>query len=257
MRTLPRSFGEIGETTILTKSNQKIESNNFKLAKFMDIDTFNKILLQKNVNNFDFFPDVRSEIYLNTNMAAYLSLTRNRNQENQNENKESAKYKIYEQRLKKLLEYANGITLDVGADNCDALIRILPNGVNYVGLSPDRAIQNENKELVLVKGLGEFLPFKNESFDTVMFNTSLDHILDANQAISEAYRVLKSDGILLICSLVWISNFELWRDDVHFHHFRPCEIEGLLENFEIKYLETYKYSYDTHRYGAFLSAKKL
>jgi SAM-dependent methyltransferase len=257
MGVLPRRIDDIGQTAILGRYNLKPPANSSEHAKFLRNSALQTILSRRGQKDMDFFPDADSDQYAHTNLRAYFGLISSRNQENQNENRSSPKYRIYKARLNKLIKYASGITLDVGADNCHELIKILPNGVEYIGLTPDESIHEENGHHGLLRGLGEFLPFKNETLDTVMFNTSLDHILDANLAVSEAYRVLKKGGRLIICSLVWLENFELWRDDVHFHHFRPFEIEGFLENFEIEYLETYKYGEDTHRYGAFLSAMKL
>ena len=88
-----------------------------------------------------------------------------------------------------------------------------------------------------------------------MLNTSADHIFDYKLAILEAKRVLKPGGRILFSTLIWLSNIELYRDSVHFHHFSPGEIESLFEGLELEYLRTYKYGQDLHRYGAFFSMK--
>ena len=47
------------------------------------------------------------------------------------------------------------------------------------------------------------MPFANNSFYNVLFNASLDHILDYHEEISEAFRVLTKIGYIYISSYVW------------------------------------------------------
>lgn len=47
-------------------------------------------------------------------------------------------------------------------------------------------------------GTGEDLEFDDETFDTVMFTLSLHHNKDCKKAISEAYRVLRKGGQLVV-----------------------------------------------------------
>ena len=67
---------------------------------------------------------------------------------------------------------------------------------------------------------------------------------------------MKKKGILIISTLVWLEKLELWRDRVHFHHFTPANVEGMLENFQVIQSDSYRYGKDTHRYGAFICAQK-
>ena len=50
-------------------------------------------------------------------------------------------------------------------------------------------------------GVFEYLPFQNEVFDVVMYGYSLRDSIELKQAISEAYRVLKSGGRIIIVDL--------------------------------------------------------
>ncbi|MBI2027229.1 MAG: class I SAM-dependent methyltransferase [Deltaproteobacteria bacterium] len=45
---------------------------------------------------------------------------------------------------------------------------------------------------------GQELPFRNESFDVVYSFRTLQHIPDTQRAVSEMYRVLKDNGVLII-----------------------------------------------------------
>ena len=47
-------------------------------------------------------------------------------------------------------------------------------------------------------GFAEDLPFINNHFDTVMLTETLEHVYDCRQAISEAHRVLKPNGRVVI-----------------------------------------------------------
>ena len=257
MTLFPRSIIEVGKQDIKRDINLKYnelkinkkDSNYFEFLEQIKKDEFK--------GKINCTPDPSMNFYQNTNMGLYLELIKQRNQENQNRNENSEVYRQYIQRLKELFLYAKGIVLDIGADNLLEMINLLPAKTSYIPFGPDALISENNEAGAYVQGIGEVLPFIDESLDTVMFNTSLDHILDSNSALKEAYRVLRHEGILIICTLIWLDNLELWRDDVHFHHFTPGEIETLLEKFEIIYLKTYEYQGNSHRYGAYIAARKI
>ena len=129
-------------------------------------------------------------------------------------------YKRHLFRMRELLSSAEGVVLDVGCDDRKIGASLLPESVRYLGLDP---FSSNADELRLV-GVGECLPICDASVDGVVFNTSLDHILDWRKAIDEAYRVLRPGGVVFICSLAWSKNAELFNDSVHFHHFREDEL---------------------------------
>ncbi len=156
-------------------------------------------------------------------------------------------------RMKDCLNTAHGLVLDVGCDDPEIGAGLLPSGLLYVGLDPFC----QRAEPFRVVGFGEQLPFADSSFDGVMFNTSLDHILDWRRAVEEAWRVLVPGGQLFISTLVWTSNADLVTDSVHFHHFRDYEILGALQDgWEIERKIRYGYKGNTHRHGLYLSARK-
>ncbi len=67
-----------------------------------------------------------------------------------------------------------------------------------VGIDPLVGVQPRDFEFV--KGVGEYLPFRDESFDRVLFATSIDHMLSPALGIVSAARVTKRGGTLS----VWI-----------------------------------------------------
>ena len=155
-------------------------------------------------------------------------------------------------RMKELLEDCCGTVLDVGCDNVDISAKLFNEECRYIGLDPF----SNSKSNFRVIGVGECLPIRDESIDDVVFNTSLDHILDYHQALEEARRVLKPGGSIYISTLIWSTNASLLNDSVHFHHFREYEILGALSSMRIGRVKRYQYKNDRHRYGLYLSAFK-
>ena len=109
-----------------------------------------------------------------------------------------------------------------------------------------------------VIGLGEILPIRDGSVDAVLFNTSLDHILDYHTAIEEAHRVLKPGGSVVIATYAWLEYATLLTDSVHFHHFREFEILGSLGRlFELADVRRYEDPKNaTHRYDLYARATR-
>ena len=155
-------------------------------------------------------------------------------------------------RMKAFVQDCNGLVLDVGCDDPATSAALFPPTAEYVGLDPF-CVRGEPFRLI---GLGEFLPFRDASVANVVFNTSLDHILDWHRAIAEARRVLKPDGRLYLVTLIWESHADLMNDSVHFHHFRLPELLAGLSGFLIESTVAYDYKGDAHRYGLYLAARK-
>jgi SAM-dependent methyltransferase len=155
-------------------------------------------------------------------------------------------------RTRRLTGEASGSLLDIGCDTPAVSSYLFPASVNYVGLEPSLTIS----EQFCICGMAEFLPFRDECFDNVALLTSLDHILDAHQAMDQAFRVLRPGGSLYIASLVWLRDASLLGDTVHFHHFRDWEIQGLMRKFNIENVHRYSWKGDEHRYGIYLKARK-
>lgn len=58
----------------------------------------------------------------------------------------------------------------------------------------------------LVRGVGEMLPFADESYDVILMISVIDHFADPVQAMTEAKRVLRPGGIVVID----VQNFGSW-----------------------------------------------
>jgi SAM-dependent methyltransferase len=155
-------------------------------------------------------------------------------------------------RASEFLRETRGLLLDVGCDDPLIGASLLPAGTQYIGLDPF-CMRAAPFRLI---GVGEYLPFRDGSVDAVLFNTSLDHILDWRRALEEAHRVLAPGGTLYLFTLVWTERAGLIGDAVHFHHFRDYEIFGALDGFEMTAARRYDYKGATHRHGLYLRATK-
>lgn len=155
-------------------------------------------------------------------------------------------------RARKLLGDASGVVLDVGCDDPKLSRSVFPAGVKYIGLDP---VLGPRSEPSLV-AMAEFLPLADASVDGVVFLTSLDHVFDHHVAIDEAFRVLRPGGRLYLATLIWTHRASLLHDNIHFHHFRQYEIEGVLRAFRIDHVTRYNWKNNDHRFGVYLAATK-
>jgi len=134
--------------------------------------------------------------------------------------------------------------LDVG---CGVLARpsyMLPT-VEFVGIDPFEGEGPRNFEFH--QGVGEHLPFPDDSFPCVSFMSTLDHQVEPLAALREAWRVLWARGRLY----VWLNlrdesdaRYQWWKtqppgtlfDDHHQHAFTQADVEGLLEQAGFNYV---------------------
>lgn len=188
-----------------------------------------------------------------TSLQQYVLLSQIKQSGEINAPLDSTPARKHQFRFKDFCKGLTGLVLDVGSDKPSHSMQLLPSGCEYLGLDPYAG----HGEFRLI-GLGEVLPISDSSVDVVLFNTSLDHILDYHTAIEEAYRVLKPDGRVVIATYAWIERATLLTDSVHFHHFREFEIFGALERcFEIEDVRRYEDpKHATHRYGLYVMANR-
>lgn len=70
---------------------------------------------------------------------------------------------------------------------------------NFYGIDP---LENAQFQGVKVIGCGEYIPFRDSKFDSIVFGTSLDHLVSIERTLLECNRVLKSNGLIF----VWMSD---------------------------------------------------
>jgi len=107
-----------------------------------------------------------------------------------------------------LLEESHGCVLDVGGGN--GLVRAFLPGIDqYVSIDPSDDWLSADWRPVLqlfpglpcrldfVRGVGESLPFADQSFETVLLLFSLNHADDPARVVAETCRVLRPSGVAL------------------------------------------------------------
>ncbi|MCK4478263.1 class I SAM-dependent methyltransferase [Candidatus Bathyarchaeota archaeon] len=94
-----------------------------------------------------------------------------------------------------------------------------------------------------IRGMGEYLPFKDETFDVVLCVNVLDHVQNPFAVLKEMQRCLKRGGTLVL----WLQTFHILRairkalslvDAPHPHHFRDSDVSFMLQ--EIGYNIDYR-----------------
>ena len=103
-----------------------------------------------------------------------------------------------------------GRVLDVGG-GLGHIRKYMKSGQEFASIDPSAGIHKkaENRPnlfaayplltpLNLVWGFAEMLPFQDQSFNTVNMRSCIDHFSNAEQALLEAYRVLRNEGRLII-----------------------------------------------------------
>jgi len=96
-----------------------------------------------------------------------------------------------------------------------------------------------------IQGMGEYLPFKDETFEVVLCINVLDHVQNPSTVLKEIQRCLKKGGTLVL----WLQTFSTLRiirkvlnliDAPHPHHFSDSDVSFMLQEIG--------YSVDHHHY---------
>jgi SAM-dependent methyltransferase len=123
---------------------------------------------------------------------------------------DSLRYSIFSLTHKFIKEYLNGTVLDLGAGN-DYLKKEFLNLSDF-WISLDYNIRSNTID---VQGDGQFLPFPENLFDTIVSIDVLEHIPDPDKLVSELYRVLKPGGKIILST-----PFFFWHHEEPFDFFR-------------------------------------
>jgi len=93
-----------------------------------------------------------------------------------------------------LPDSGTGIEIGVGTGRFAA-----PLGIK-LGLEPSKSMASlaRKRGIEVVEGMAESLPFEDSSFDFVLMVTVICFLDDVGKALSEAYRVLKPGGCIII-----------------------------------------------------------
>jgi len=98
--------------------------------------------------------------------------------------------------------HVTGRTLDVGCGT-KPYEKLFLSATSYIGLELDTVANRKNKKADYFYN-GPTFPFQNNEFDSVIVNEVLEHVFSPSDFLSEIYRVLKPNGILLMTvPFVW------------------------------------------------------
>jgi len=89
-----------------------------------------------------------------------------------------------------------GVVLDVGCGPQRIPSYAVGMAGELVGIDP--LTGEQPRDFAFVKGIAEYLPFADGSFDRVLFATSLDHVLSPELTLAEARRVTRRGGAVVV-----------------------------------------------------------
>ena len=135
-----------------------------------------------------------------------------------------------------LRKYGGKTCLDIG---CGLFKRpaYMIEEIEWIGIDPQEA----EHDFPFIRAYAESLPFNDNSFDSVLFATTIDHVRDPQQAISEAVRVLKPGGHII----VWLTlrprnKYYIWKRSGKWYdknHPQAFIEESLLDLVPCKFVE--------------------
>jgi len=108
--------------------------------------------------------------------------------------------------------------LDVGCGRGIDALELAKRGAKAIGIDPsgrmiagarehlerNRQQIDGKSDVVLVRGIGEALPFKKRSLDRIICKGSLDHFADIGRTMADMSGSLKADGVAIIA----VANFD-------------------------------------------------
>jgi len=168
--------------------------------------------------------------------------------------------------LSESLRSRHGSVLEVGCSggkHLRSLLAIRPD-IMCFGCDIDRISVHEghkiSSEIDFIVGDGLNLPYKEGVFDAVAIMDYLEHVSDADRAIEEVKRVVKSDGIItafIPCEGNMLSFYYLFNKLFSFNvkataggHAQFFTFHGLLDSIRKKELKVERVKYSYHFIGA-------
>lgn len=86
--------------------------------------------------------------------------------------------------------------------------------------------------IIPIEGIGEHLPFPDESLDMVVISNTLDHCSDPGRVLDEILRVLSPEGLCFLANNTYLPAWKLYLrihgDQAHPFHFSTRDLQKLL-----------------------------
>jgi ubiquinone/menaquinone biosynthesis C-methylase UbiE len=151
--------------------------------------------------------------------------------------------------LEKVLPYGRGLEIGVGTGRFAS-----PFSVRY-GLDPSFNMIKlaKQRNINVIQGFGENLPFKNESFHFVLIMFTIELVDDPPRFLKEAARILKRDGTLILGIMDrdsrWGKFYEQKKAQSKFysagHFLTPEEILEIFKNIDVEFEEAFQTLFQT------------
>lgn len=136
--------------------------------------------------------------------------------------------------------------LDIGCSFGSILCYLKSKGISSFGIEPDTfrrdiaqkridATGNQDVKTTIHTGVGENLPFKDNSFDIVILKEILEHVSNPQQVLDEGFRVLNPSGLMYISAPNYIWMFKEPHYSVPWMPLFPKSIAKLYLKFIGKY----------------------
>lgn len=165
-------------------------------------------------------------------------------------NKKDRPYTDYPAKLTKYLydryQMSEGQKLlDVGCGRGEFLKGFMRLGLDVKGvdISPEALEFNRDCDIKIVDIENSKIPFEDNTFDIIYSKSVLEHFYYPERYMTEVYRILKPNGILLTMVPEWESNYKIYYDD--YTHRTPFTLISLghiylMHNFKSVQVERFR-----------------
>ena len=111
-----------------------------------------------------------------------------------------------------------------------------------VDISPEAVAFENGLDVKLCDVENEKLPFDDNTFDVIYSKSFIEHLYYPEKYLEEAYRVLKSNGILLTLVPDWESNYKIYYDDyTHRTPFTKMALTDAYKMYGFKEVRVFKF----------------
>lgn len=129
--------------------------------------------------------------------------------------------------LRRSLPAGPGLMLETGAGSGRFAFRL---GIRH-GIDPSARLlaMARGRGVETVRGVGEFLPYRDGTFDGILMMTSICFMNDVARSFHEAFRVLKTGGMLVVAFLEKDGEVARWEEGSGGRFFRYARFFSVTE----------------------------